>query len=174
MSKNKPNKEAAVQESEFKERVVAVNRVTKTTKGGRTFSFSAVVVMGNRKGKVGYGLGKAKEVQEAINKGIQEAQKHMIKVPVYKGTIPHDQLAKFGASKVMIKPAASGTGVIAGGTMRAVLESVGITDVLTKSLGANNVHNVLKATFKALSLLRTPKQIAEQRGVSVAKVFNNV
>lgn len=166
------SKNKSEQQSEFKDKLVAVNRVTKTTKGGRTFSFSALVVIGNKKGKVGYGLGKAKEVQEAISKGIQDARKNIIEVPIHKGTLPHDQWAKSGASKVILKPAASGTGVIAGGTMRAVLESAGITDVLTKSLGANNAHNVLKATFKALSLMRTPREVAKTRGISLQKVFN--
>lgn len=157
---------------ELKEKVVAINRVTKTTKGGRTFSFSALVVVGNENGVVGHGLGKAKEVQEAITKGIDDAKKNLIKVPVMHGTIPHDQLAKEGAAKVLIKPAAHGTGVIAGGSMRAVLESAGITDVLAKSLGSANPHNVVKATFKALSLLREPVQIAKTRSVSLKKVFN--
>ena len=157
---------------ELKEKVVAINRVTKTTKGGRTFSFSALVVVGNEHGVVGHGLGKAKEVQEAITKGIDDAKKNLIKVPVMHGTIPHDQLAKEGAAKVLIKPAAHGTGVIAGGSMRAVLESAGITDVLAKSLGSANPHNVVKATFKALGLLREPIQIAKTRSVSLKKVFN--
>lgn len=157
---------------ELKEKVVAINRVTKTTKGGRTFSFSALVVVGNENGVVGHGLGKAKEVQEAITKGIDDAKKNLIKVPVMHGTIPHDQLAKEGAAKVLIKPAAHGTGVIAGGSMRAVLESAGITDVLAKSLGSANPHNVVKATFKALSLLREPVEIAKTRSVSLKKVFN--
>lgn len=157
---------------ELKEKVVAINRVTKTTKGGRTFSFSALVVVGNEHGVVGHGLGKAKEVQEAITKGIDDAKKNLIQVPVMHGTIPHDQLAKEGAAKVLIKPAAHGTGVIAGGSMRAVLESAGITDVLAKSLGSANPHNVVKATFKALSLLREPIQVARTRSVSLKKVFN--
>jgi small subunit ribosomal protein S5 len=156
----------------LKEKVVAINRVTKTTKGGRTFSFSALVVVGNENGVVGHGLGKAKEVQEAITKGIDDAKKNLIKIPVMKGTIPHDQFAKEGAAKVLIKPAAHGTGVIAGGSMRAVLESAGITDVLAKSLGSANPHNVVKATFKALGLLREPVQVAKSRSVSLKKVFN--
>ena len=127
---------------ELKEKVVAVNRVVKTTKGGRTFSFSALVVVGNENGVVGQGLGKAKEVQEAITKGIEDAKKNLVKIPVMHGTIPHDQFAKEGAAKILIKPAAQGTGVIAGGSMRAVLESAGITDVLAKSLGSANPHNV--------------------------------
>lgn len=157
---------------ELKEKVVAINRVVKTTKGGRAFSFSALVVVGNEAGVVGHGLGKAKEVQEAITKGIEDAKKNLIKVPVMHGTIPHDQLAKEGAAKVLIKPAAHGTGVIAGGSMRAVLESVGITDVLAKSLGSANPHNVVKATFKALAMLREPINVSRTRHLSLKKVFN--
>ncbi|SIO11711.1 30S ribosomal protein S5 [Chitinophaga niabensis] len=171
MAKNSFNKVKAG-DLELKEKVVAINRVTKTTKGGRTFSFSALVVVGNENGVVGHGLGKAKEVQEAITKGIDDAKKNLIKIPVHHGTIPHDQLAKEGAAKVLIKPAAHGTGVIAGGSMRAVLESAGITDVLAKSLGSANPHNVVKATFKALGLLREPLQIAKTRSISLKKVFN--
>ena len=157
---------------ELKEKVVAINRVVKTTKGGRTFSFSALVVVGNGSGVVGHGLGKAKEVQEAITKGIEDAKKNLIKVPVMHGTIPHDQLAKEGAAKVLIKPAAHGTGVLAGGSMRAVLESAGLTDVLAKSLGSANPHNVVKATFKALALLREPIMIAKTRNINLKKVFS--
>lgn len=157
---------------ELKEKVVAINRVTKTTKGGRTFSFSALVVVGDEKGVVGHGLGKAKEVQEAIAKGIDDAKKNLIRVPLSHGTIPHDQAAKEGAAKVLIKPAANGTGVIAGGSMRAVLESAGITDVLAKSLGSANPHNVVKATFNALVQLREPVQVAKTRSISLKKVFN--
>ena len=157
---------------ELKEKVVSINRVVKTTKGGRAFSFSALVVVGNESGIVGHGLGKAKEVQEAITKGIEDAKKNLIKVPIMHGTIPHDQLAKEGAAKVLIKPAAHGTGVIAGGSMRAVLESAGITDVLAKSLGSANPHNVVKATFKALGLLREPLQVSRTRNLSLKKVFN--
>lgn len=156
---------------ELKEKVVSINRVVKTTKGGRTFSFSALVVVGNGSGVVGHGLGKAKEVQEAIAKGIDDAKKNLIKVPIMHGTIPHDQLAKEGAAKVLIKPAAHGTGVLAGGSMRAVLESAGLTDVLAKSLGSANPHNVVKATFKALALLREPIVIAKTRNISLKKVF---
>ncbi len=159
-------------ELELKEKVVAINRVVKTTKGGRAFSFSALVVVGNESGVVGHGLGKAKEVQEAITKGIEDAKKNLIKVPVLHGTIPHDQYAKEGAAKVMLKPAAHGTGVIAGGAMRAVLESAGVTDVLAKSLGSSNPHNVVKATFAALSQLREPVSVAKQRSISLKKVFN--
>ena len=157
---------------ELKEKVVSINRVVKTTKGGRAFSFSALVVVGNESGIVGHGLGKAKEVQEAITKGIEDAKKNLIKVPIMHGTIPHDQLAKEGAAKVLIKPAAHGTGVIAGGSMRAVLESAGITDILAKSLGSANPHNVVKATFKALGLLREPMQVSRTRNLSLKKIFN--
>src|ERR1043166_8034050 len=157
---------------ELKEKVVAINRVVKTTKGGRTFSFSAIVVVGNENGVVGHGLGKAKEVQEAITKGIEDAKKNLIKVPIMHGTIPHDQLSKEGAAKVLIKPAAHGTGVIAGGSMRAVLESAGITDVLAKSLGSANPHNVVKATVKALATLREPIEVAKNRHIKLSKVFN--
>ena len=159
-------------DSEFKDKVVTINRVVKTTKGGRTFSFSALVVVGNEKGIVGHGLGKAKEVQEAITKGIEDAKKNLVKVPVMHGTIPHEQLSKSGAAKVMIRPAAHGAGVIAGGSMRAVLEKAGITDVLAKSLGSANPHNVVKATIKALSSLREPIAVAKNRNIKLSKVFN--
>lgn len=159
-------------EIELKDRLVAVNRVTKVTKGGRHFSFSAIVVVGNENGIVGFGLGKANEVTDAISKGIDDAKKNLIKVPIFKGTIPHEQLAKFGGSFVFLKPAASGTGVIAGGAMRAVLESVGVKDVLCKSKGSSNPHNVVKATFEALLQLRDPQTIAQERGVKLDKVFN--
>src|SRR6188768_3342010 len=159
-------------ELELKEKVVSINRVVKTTKGGRAFSFSALVVVGNGAGVVGQGLGKAKEVQEAITKGIEDAKKNLIKVPIMHGTIPHDQLAKEGAAKVLLRPAAHGTGVIAGGSMRAVLESAGVTDVLAKSLGSANPHNVVKATIKALTLLREPIQVAKNRNLKLSKVFN--
>lgn len=172
MAKTSVNKVKAAGDVELKEKVVAVNRVVKTTKGGRTFSFSAIVVVGNEGGVVGQGLGKAKEVQEAITKGIEDAKKNLVKVPVMHGTIPHDQLAKEGAAKVLIKPAAHGTGVIAGGSMRAVLESAGVTDVLAKSLGSPNPHNVVKATIKALTMLREPISVAKTRQIKLAKVFN--
>lgn len=157
---------------ELKDRLVSIQRVTKVTKGGRTFSFSAIVVVGNEDGIVGYGLGKANEVTTAIAKGVEDAKKNLIRVPVFKGTIPHEQLAKFGGASVFLKPASSGTGVKAGGAMRAVLESVGITDVLAKSKGSSNPHNLVKATFSALLELRDPATVAESRGVSVEKVFN--
>ena len=157
---------------ELKEKVVSINRVVKTTKGGRAFSFSALVVVGNGAGVVGCGLGKAKEVQEAITKGIEDAKKNIIKVPIMHGTIPHDQLSKEGAAKVLIKPAAHGTGVIAGGSMRAVLEAAGITDVLAKSLGSANPQNVVKATVKALATLREPIAVSRTRNISLKRVFN--
>jgi small subunit ribosomal protein S5 len=172
MSKAIVNKVKPGGEMELKEKVVSINRVVKTTKGGRTFSFSALVVVGNSNGVVGQGLGKAKEVQEAITKGIEDAKKNLIKVPLMHGTIPHDQLAKDGAAKVLIKPAAHGAGVLAGGSMRAVLESAGYTDVLAKSLGSANPHNVVKATIKALSLLREPITVSRNRNLKLSKVFN--
>ena len=159
-------------ELDLKEKVGAINRVTNTTNGGRTFSFSALVVVVNENGVVGHGLGKAKEVQEAITKGIEDAKKNLIKVPIMHGTIPHEIFLKEGAAKVFLKPAAHGTGVIAGGSMRAVLESAGVTDVLAKSLGSANPHNVVKATVKALSSMREPIQVAKTRNISLKKVFN--
>ncbi|HAP01913.1 MAG TPA: 30S ribosomal protein S5 [Bacteroidetes bacterium] len=159
-------------ELDLKDKVVSVNRVVKTTKGGRTFSFSALVVVGDGAGIVGHGLGKAREVQEAITKGIDDAKKNLVKVHVLKGTVPHEQVTKFGASKVWIKPASHGTGVIAGGAMRAVLESAGVTDVLAKSLGSSNPHNVVKATIKALTDMRDPINVSQTRGISMKRVFN--
>lgn len=156
---------------ELKDRLVAINRVTKVTKGGRAFSFAAIVVVGNESGVVGYGLGKASEVTAAIAKGVEAAKKNIVKVPVLKGSIPHEQSAKFGGAEVLLKPASHGTGVKAGGAMRAVLESVGITDVLAKSKGSSNPHNLVKATIKALSELRDPFTVAQNRGVSMEKVF---
>jgi len=157
---------------ELKDRLVGIQRVTKVTKGGRTFSFSAIVVVGNEDGIVGYGLGKASEVTTAIAKGVEDAKKNLIKVPIINGTIPHEQLAKFGGAKVFIKPASSGTGVKAGGAMRAVLESVGVKNVLAKSKGSSNPHNLVKATMKALLELRDAFSVARQRGISMKKVFN--
>ncbi|TNF47629.1 MAG: 30S ribosomal protein S5 [Bacteroidetes bacterium] len=157
---------------ELKDKLVAVNRVTKVTKGGRTFSFSAIVVVGDENGIVGHGLGKAKEVTEAITKGIDDAKKNLIKVPILKGTVPHPQKGKFGGAEVLLKPAADGTGVIAGGAMRAVLESVGVHNVLAKSQGSSNPHNVVKATIDALSKMRDAVSVARQRGISLDKVFN--
>lgn len=157
---------------ELHDRLVAVQRVTKVTKGGRHFSFAAIVVVGNENGIVGYGLGKAGEVTAAITKGIEDAKKNLFKVPVYKGTIPHEQEAKFGGAKVFIKPAAPGTGVKAGGAMRAVLESAGIRDVLAKSKGSSNPHNLVKATVAALLELRDAYTVAQLRGISMKRVFN--
>ncbi len=157
---------------ELQDRLVAVNRVTKVTKGGRTFSFSAIVVVGNGNGVVGFGVGKAKEVPDAIQKAIENAKKNLVKVPVLKGTVPHEQYGKYGGARVLIKPASEGTGVIAGGAIRAVLESAGVHNVLTKSLGSSNPHNVVKATMDALLKMRDPYTVARQRGISVEKVFN--
>lgn len=157
---------------ELKDRLVSIQRVTKVTKGGRTFSFSAIVVVGNEDGIVGYGLGKANEVTTAIAKGIEDAKKNLIKVPIYKGTIPHEQTAKYGGARVFLKPASSGTGVKAGGAMRAVLESVGVKNVLAKSKGSSNPHNLVKATFRALLELRNGFMVAQQRDIVLNKVFN--
>ena len=157
---------------ELKEKVVAINRVAKVTKGGRTFSFSALIVVGDGNGVVGYGLGKANEVTDAISKGIDDAKKNLVKVPVMKGTVPHDQLGKYGGGRVYLQPASHGTGVIAGGAMRAVLESAGITDVLAKSKGSSNPHNVVKATIDALLNMRDAYTIAQTRGINLKKVFN--
>ncbi len=157
---------------ELKETVVNINRVAKVTKGGRTFSFTAIIVVGNGKGIVGHGLGKASEVTDAIAKGIEDAKKNLIKVPVINGTVPHEQIGKFSGGFVFLKPAANGTGVIAGGAMRAVLESAGVHNVLAKSKGSSNPHNVVKATIDALAKLRDPYTIAEQRGISLDKLFN--
>lgn len=157
---------------ELKDRLVSIQRVTKVTKGGRTFSFSAIVVVGDENGIVGYGLGKSNEVTSAISKGVEDAKKNLIKVPVLKGTIPHEQLAKFGGALVFLKPASSGTGVVAGGAMRAVLESVGIKDVLAKSKGSSNPHNLVKATFEALMQMRDAYTVAQQRGIEMNRVFN--
>ena len=165
------NKVKTTNDLELKDRLVAVNRVTKVTKGGRTFSFSAIVVVGNEDGIVGWGLGKAGEVTAAIAKGTEAAKKNLIKVPVLNGTIPHEQLAKFGGAQVYIQPASHGTGVKAGGAMRAVLESVGITDVLAKSKGSSNPHNLVKATMEALGELRDAATVATNRGISLEKVF---
>ncbi len=157
---------------ELKDRLVAVQRVTKVTKGGRHFSFSAIVVVGNENGIVGYGLGKANEVTTAIAKAVEDAKKNLIKVPILKGTIPHEQEAKFGGARVFLKPASSGTGVKAGGAMRAVLESVGVKDVLAKSKGSSNPHNLVKATIKALMLMRDAYTVAKNRNIPIEKVFN--
>lgn len=171
MSESKNNRVKS-SEIEFKDRLVSIQRVTKVTKGGRTFSFSAIVVVGNENGVVGYGLGKAKEVSAAVAKGVDDAKKNLIRVPILKNTVPHEQYGEYSGAKVFIKPASHGTGVIAGGAMRAVLESVGVKDVLAKSKGSSNPHSVVKATMDALSKLRDPYTIAELRGISLDKVFN--
>ena len=157
---------------ELKDRLVGVQRVTKVTKGGRAFGFSAIVVVGDENGVVGHGLGKSKEVATAIAKAIEDAKKNLVRIPLNNGTLPHEQKGKYGGARVFIKPASQGTGVIAGGAVRAVLESVGVHDVLSKSQGSSNPHNVVKATFDALLQLRDASRVAQQRGISVDKVFN--
>ena len=157
---------------DLKDRLVSIQRVTKVTKGGRAFGFSAIVVVGNEEGVVGHGLGKAKEVSIAISKAVEEAKKNLVRIPLFNSTIPHEQKGKYGGAKVFLKPASEGTGVIAGGAVRAVLDAVGVHNVLSKSQGSSNPHNVVKATFDALLKLRNPQQIAKQRGISIDKVFN--
>ena len=166
------NKVKTTNDIELKDRLVAINRTTKVTKGGRTFTFAAMVVVGDEDGIVGWGLGKAGEVATAIAKGVEAAKKNLIKVPVHKGTIPHQQISRFSGAEVFLKPAVTGTGVKAGGAMRAVLESVGVTDVLAKSKGSSNPHNLVKATILALTEMRDPLTVAQNRGISVDKVFN--
>lgn len=160
-----------VNAEDLKDRLVAINRVTKVTKGGRTFSFSAIVVVGDGNGVIGYGLGKAGEVAAAITKGVESAKKNLCKVPVVNGTVPHEQSARFGGSEVLIMPASQGTGVVAGGAMRAVLESAGVKDVLAKSKGSSNAHNLVKATILALSEMRDAHTVAHDRGISMERVF---
>ena len=161
-----------VNTEELKDRLVAINRVVKVTKGGRTFTFAAIVVVGDGNGVIGYGLGKANEVTTAIAKGVEVAKKNLIKVPVHKGTIPHEQVAKFGGSRIIMKPATPGTGVKAGGAMRAVFESAGIQNVLAKSRGSSNPHNLVKATVQALTEMRDAYTVAGFRGIPMSKVFN--
>lgn len=161
-----------VNESELKEKVVAINRVAKVVKGGRRFSFSAIVVLGDGQGAVGQGLGKANEVTDAISKAVEDARKNLVNVPVINGTVPHDMEGKYSGGFVYVKPAAPGTGVIAGGAMRAVLEAAGVHNVLAKSKGSSNPHNVVKATIDALSKMRAPHEVAMQRRVKLNKVFN--
>ncbi len=157
---------------DLKDRLVGVQRVTKVTKGGRAFGFSAIVVVGDENGVVGHGLGKSKEVSEAIAKAIEDAKKNLIRIPLDKKTLPHEQKGKYSGARVLLLPASEGTGVIAGGPIRAVLESAGIHDVLSKSQGSSNPHNVVKATFDALLQMRNAETIAKQRGISLDKVFN--
>lgn len=172
MAKTNVKNKVRSTEAELKEKLVSLNRVAKVTKGGRTFSFAAIVVVGDGNGTVGQGLGKAREVTDAISKAVDDARKNLIKFPIHKGTIPHEQHGKFGAGKVLIKPASDGTGVIAGGAMRAVLEIGGVHNVLAKSQGSSNPHNVVKATIDALTKLRNPAEVSRQRRISVEKVFN--
>ena len=157
---------------ELQDHLVGVQRVTKVTKGGRTFGFSAIVVVGDGESIVGHGLGKSKDVATAIAKGIDNAKKNLVRIPITNKTLPHEQKGKFGGARVFLKPASEGTGVIAGGPVRAVLESVGVHDVLSKSQGSSNPHNVVKATLDALLRLRNPEMVAKERGISIDQVFN--
>ena len=157
---------------ELKDHLVGVQRVAKVTKGGRAFGFSAIVVVGNEKGVVGYGLGKSKEVSDAISKAVENAKKNLLRISLKDGSIPHEQYGKFGGARVFIRPASNGTGVIAGGAVRIVLEALGVRDVLSKSKGSSNPHNAVKATFPALLQLRDVHSIARQRGIPVRRVFN--
>ena len=156
---------------ELKDSLVGVQRVTKVTKGGRTFGFSAIVVVGDENGVVGHGLGKSKDVSSAIAKAIEDAKKNLVRIPIVKGTLPHEQKGKFGGARVNIIPAAPGTGVIAGGAVRTVLEAVGVNDVLSKSQGSSNPHNVVKATFDALLRLKNAHTIAKNRGITLEKLY---
>lgn len=157
---------------ELKDHLVGVQRVAKVTKGGRTFGFSAIVVVGNENGVVGHGLGKSQEVASAIAKGIENAKKNLVRVPIMEGTVPHEQKGKYGGARVYLMPASEGTGVIAGGPVRAVVELAGIKDLLSKSQGSSNPHNVVKATFDALLQMRSAEAVAKERGISLDKVFN--
>ena len=159
---------------EYIEKIVFINRVAKVHKGGRRFRFSAIVVVGDGKGRIGYGLGKAPEVPDAIRKALEKARKNMIKVPVINGTIPHEIVSDFGAAKVMLKPGRPGTGVIAGGTIRAIMDAAGIRDVVTKCIGSTNPHNVVKATFKALESLQSPEYVAKKRGFRLEELLERI
>jgi len=169
---NKSRIVRSIEGESLKEKVVAINRVAKVVKGGRRFSFSAIVVVGDGNGVVGYGLGKANEVTDAIQKGIDDAKKNLVRIPMHKTTVPHQNHGKYSGGFVFLKPAAPGTGIIAGGAMRAVLESAGIKDILAKSKGSSNPHNVVKATVDALVSMKDPSEIAKNRGISLQKVFN--
>jgi len=157
---------------DLKDKLVGIQRVTKVTKGGRTFGFSAIVVVGDENGVVGQGLGKSKDVSSAIAKAVEDAKKNLVRIPIVKGTLPHQQKGKFGGARVNLIPAAPGTGVIAGGAVRTVLEAVGVNDVLSKSQGSSNPHNVVKATFDALLRLKNAVTIAKNRGISLEKLYN--
>lgn len=159
---------------ELIEKIIMINRVTKVTKGGKKLRFSALVVVGDGKGKVGFGLGKAPEVPDAIRKAIEKAKKNMIDVPVVNGTIPHTIMTEFSSTKILLKPAKAGTGVIAGGTVRAIMDAAGITDVVTKCIGSSNPHNLVKATFKALSQLQSIEYVAKKRGKSIEEILAQV
>lgn len=171
MSNNNKQRVKPTDTAELKDKLVNLSRVAKVTKGGRTFSFSALVVVGDGNGTIGYGLGKARDVSESIAKAVDDAKKNLIQVPIINGTVPHEQKGKYGAGRVLIKPAADGTGVIAGGAMRAVLEIAGVHNVLAKSQGSSNPHNVVKATVDALVKMRDANEVARQRGISLHKVF---
>jgi len=158
-------------ELDLRERVVHVNRVAKVVKGGRRFSFNAIVVVGDGKGYVGVGFGKANEVTDAITKATEDAKKNLVRIPIVKGTIPHTLVGKFGAARVLLKPASPGTGIIAGGAVRAIMDSAGVKDVLAKLIGSSNPHNVVKATMRALTSMRDAYMVARRRGVSVQELF---
>jgi small subunit ribosomal protein S5 len=169
---NKRTSKTKDDSSQLIEKMIKINRVTKVVKGGKNFSFNAIMVVGDGKGKVGYGLGKALEVTDAIAKGIEEAKKNMIEVAIVRGTLPHEITAKYGAGKVLLKPATPGTGVIAGGVVRSILECAGYTNVLSKCLGSSNAHNLVKATIKGLSLLVTEEEILKARKITKEKLYN--